>query len=76
MAACCVWKFGRLPVRHLSSDMSLTEEQNLRVKPRGFFVYTDNIWDDKAWSDPVPIDLLGIDQDVSSSSSSSLVLTW
>lgn len=28
-------------------------------------MYTDNIWDDSAWSEPVPIDLLGIDQDVS-----------
>ena len=50
--------------------------QHLRVKPRGFFVYTDNIWDDKSWSDPVHIDLLGIDQDVSLLQLEVLELTW
>ena len=65
MAACCVWKFGRLPVSQTRHRLVEAHKQHLRVKPRGFFVFTDNIWDDKAWSDPVPIDLLGIDQDVS-----------
>lgn len=41
---------------------SLTQE---RIFPRGFYVYTDNIWDDHAWSDPVYFDDLGFDQDVS-----------
>lgn len=32
--------------------------------PRGFFVWTDNIWDQTTWSDPVYYDVNGIDQDV------------
>lgn len=35
------------------------------IQPRGFYVWTDNIFDDKSWSDPIYFDLLGIDQDVS-----------
>lgn len=37
-----------------------------RIFPRGFYVYTDNIWDDNAWSDPVYFDNPGFDQDVGS----------
>jgi hypothetical protein len=60
----------RMEVRALtgkstSHRMVKADRRHLRVKPRGFFVYTDNIWDDQAWSDPVPVDLLGIDHDVS-----------
>jgi hypothetical protein len=36
-----------------------------RIFPRGFYVYTDNIWDSNAWSDPVYFDNPGFDQDVS-----------
>lgn len=35
-----------------------------RIFPRGFYVYTDNIWDDNAWSDPIYFDDPGFDQDV------------
>ncbi|KAI1264829.1 glycoside hydrolase family 43 protein [Xylariaceae sp. FL1019] len=35
-----------------------------RIFPRGFYVYTDNIWDDSAWSDPVYFDNPGFDQDL------------
>ncbi|KAF3762225.1 family 43 glycoside hydrolase [Cryphonectria parasitica EP155] len=35
-----------------------------RIFPRGFYVYTDNIWDEKAWSDPVYFDNPGFDQDL------------
>jgi hypothetical protein len=28
-------------------------------------VYTDNIWDDRAWSEPIYFDNPGFDQDVS-----------
>ncbi|RYP79778.1 hypothetical protein DL769_002800 [Monosporascus sp. CRB-8-3] len=35
-----------------------------RIFPRGFYVYTDNIWDENAWSDPVYFDNPGFDQDV------------
>lgn len=35
-----------------------------RIFPRGFYVYTDNIWDDNAWSDPIFFDNPGFDQDV------------
>ncbi|KFA50105.1 hypothetical protein S40293_06381 [Stachybotrys chartarum IBT 40293] len=35
-----------------------------RIFPRGFYVYTDNIWDDNAWSDPVSFDNPGFDQDL------------
>lgn len=38
------------------------------LEPRGFYVSTDNIWDDSTWSEPVYFDMLGIDQDVSSPS--------
>ncbi|KAJ4393154.1 hypothetical protein N0V93_002361 [Gnomoniopsis smithogilvyi] len=35
-----------------------------RIFPRGFYVYTDNIYDDDAWSDPVYFDNPGFDQDL------------
>lgn len=35
-----------------------------RIFPRGFYVYTDNIWDDNAWSDPIYFDDPGFDQDL------------
>ncbi|PSR87392.1 beta-xylosidase [Coniella lustricola] len=35
-----------------------------RIFPRGFYVSTDNIWDDSAWSDPVYFDNPGFDQDL------------
>ncbi|KAI0434976.1 glycoside hydrolase family 43 protein [Xylaria sp. FL1042] len=39
-------------------------ESDERIFPRGFYVYTDNIWDDAAWSDPVYFDNPGFDQDL------------
>ncbi|KFY10954.1 hypothetical protein V492_04772 [Pseudogymnoascus sp. VKM F-4246] len=35
-----------------------------RIFPRGFYISTDNIWDDKSWSDPVYFDNPGFDQDL------------
>lgn len=35
-----------------------------RIFPRGFYVWTDNIWDDAAWSEPVYFDNPGFDQDL------------
>ncbi|OAG02366.1 Arabinanase/levansucrase/invertase [Paraphaeosphaeria sporulosa] len=35
-----------------------------RIFPRGFYVWTDNIFDDSAWSDPVYFDNPGFDQDL------------
>ncbi|KAH8682430.1 glycosyl hydrolase [Xylariales sp. PMI_506] len=35
-----------------------------RIFPRGFYVYTDNIWDSNAWSDPIYFDNPGFDQDL------------
>ncbi|KAI1056506.1 hypothetical protein LB507_002278 [Fusarium sp. FIESC RH6] len=35
-----------------------------RIFPRGFYVWTDNIYDDNAWSDPVYFDNPGFDQDL------------
>ncbi|KAI0109160.1 glycoside hydrolase family 43 protein [Nemania sp. FL0031] len=35
-----------------------------RIFPRGFYVYTDNIWDDDSWSDPIYFDNPGFDQDL------------
>lgn len=35
-----------------------------RIFPRGFYVYTDNIWDENAWSEPVYFDNPGFDQDL------------
>ncbi|OBT56544.1 hypothetical protein VE04_03239 [Pseudogymnoascus sp. 24MN13] len=35
-----------------------------RIFPRGFYVFTDNIWDDNSWSDPVYFDNPGFDQDL------------
>ncbi|KKY29408.1 putative glycosyl hydrolase [Diaporthe ampelina] len=35
-----------------------------RIFPRGFYVFTDNIWDDNAWSDPVYFGDPGFDQDL------------
>ncbi|KAJ9099309.1 hypothetical protein QFC21_004190 [Naganishia friedmannii] len=34
------------------------------VTPRGFYVSTDDIFDDSKWSEPVFFDMLGIDQDL------------
>lgn len=46
-----------------------TERLTLQVPPmshpRGFYVSTDNIWDESTWSDPIYFDMAGIDQDVS-----------
>lgn len=36
-----------------------------RVWPRGFYVKTKDIWDEKSWSEPVYFDQVGFDQDVS-----------
>lgn len=35
-----------------------------RVWPRGFYVWTDDIWDSSSWSDPIYFDQLGFDQDL------------
>ncbi|KAF4551803.1 Hypothetical protein D9617_12g036930 [Elsinoe fawcettii] len=35
-----------------------------RIFPRGFYVYTDNIYDSSSWSDPVYFDNPGFDQDL------------
>lgn len=35
-----------------------------RIFPRGFYVWTDDIYDDSAWSDPVYFDNPGFDQDL------------
>ncbi|KAL3473261.1 glycosyl hydrolase [Aspergillus californicus] len=35
-----------------------------RVWPRGFYVKTTDIWDEKSWSDPVWFDQVGFDQDL------------
>ncbi|KAF2130909.1 glycoside hydrolase family 43 protein [Dothidotthia symphoricarpi CBS 119687] len=35
-----------------------------RVWPRGFYVKTNNIWDDSTWSDPVYFDQIGFDHDL------------
>ncbi|ORY54556.1 glycosyl hydrolase [Pseudomassariella vexata] len=35
-----------------------------RIFPRGFYVYTDDIWDSNAWSDPIYFDNPGFDQDL------------
>jgi hypothetical protein len=35
------------------------------VPPRGFYVWTDDIWDSSSWSEPIFFDVTGIDQDVS-----------
>lgn len=36
-----------------------------RIFPRGFYIWTENIWDERSWSDPVYFDNPGFDQDVS-----------
>ncbi|KAH8694154.1 glycosyl hydrolase [Talaromyces proteolyticus] len=38
--------------------------QDDRVLPRGFYVCTQNIWDENSWSDPVYFDQVGFDQDL------------
>ncbi|KAJ4299801.1 hypothetical protein N0V90_005047 [Kalmusia sp. IMI 367209] len=35
-----------------------------RIFPRGFYVWTDDIWDEQRWSDPVYFDNPGFDQDL------------
>ncbi|KAK7206283.1 glycosyl hydrolase [Myxozyma melibiosi] len=35
-----------------------------RVWPRGFVVYTDDIWKQDSWSDPIYFDQIGFDQDL------------
>ena len=53
-ALLCAPRFGTTPLK-------LSQE---RIFPRGFYVYTDNILDDNAWSDPIFFDNPGFDQDV------------
>ena len=36
-----------------------------RISARGLYVWTDDIWDQSKWSDPIYFDATGIDQDVS-----------
>lgn len=45
--------------------MSQRAPHETRPGVRGFFVWTDDIFDETKWSEPVFMDLLGIDQDVS-----------
>jgi hypothetical protein len=40
---------------------------------RGFYVWTEDIWDQSRWSDPIYFDATGIDQDVRDSV---LEATW
>ncbi|ETS81986.1 hypothetical protein PFICI_06988 [Pestalotiopsis fici W106-1] len=35
-----------------------------RIFPRGFYIWTDNIWDSDSWSDPIYFDNPGFDQDL------------
>lgn len=35
-----------------------------RVWPRGFYVKTENVWDEGSWSEPVWLEQVGFDQDV------------
>ena len=46
------------------------------IQPRGFYVSTDNIFDDKSWSDPIYFDMIGIDQDVSDALYPAHSLNW
>ncbi|KAJ5094996.1 hypothetical protein N7532_007287 [Penicillium argentinense] len=39
-------------------------QEDDRVWPQGFYVCTNNIWDDDSWSDPVYFDQVGFDQDL------------
>jgi beta-xylosidase len=64
LSTCCVYSRAGLLVRlsvyqvRKPSDIQLNEA-------RGFYVSTDNIFDETTWSDPIYFDSLGIDQDVS-----------
>lgn len=42
-------------------------QEGERLYPRGFYVKTEDIWTSASWSDPVFFDVIGLDQDVSSS---------
>ncbi|ORY35934.1 glycosyl hydrolase [Naematelia encephala] len=44
--------------------------------PRGFYVWTDNIWDETKWSDPVYYDVAGIDQDLFFDDDGKVWLSW
>lgn len=52
---------------HVHADQDESLQQALGTPPRGFYVAVDadKIRDGDAWSDPVYVDLPGIDQDVS-----------
>jgi beta-xylosidase len=64
LSTCCVYSRAgllvSLPVYQVRtwSNFQLNEA-------RGFYVSTDNIFDETTWSEPVYFDSLGIDQDVS-----------
>lgn len=47
-----------LKILKIGTDVKLNEA-------RGFYVSTDNIFDETTWSEPIYFDSLGIDQDVS-----------
>lgn len=64
LATTCVYsRQGLLASR--SGRTCLRESDTQLNETRGFYVSTDNVWDETAWSEPVYFDMVGIDQDVS-----------
>ncbi|RSH90256.1 hypothetical protein EHS25_001590 [Saitozyma podzolica] len=54
---------GRCSVAHLIADAEIGTGCN-EVPPRGFYVWTEDIYDDEKWSDAIYFDETGIDQDL------------
>ncbi|KDQ06841.1 glycoside hydrolase family 43 protein [Botryobasidium botryosum FD-172 SS1] len=42
----------------------ISPPDNTTRMPRSMYVYTDNIWDDSSWSDPIYVDQYGMDPDL------------
>jgi beta-xylosidase len=53
---------GGVSLRLSSIERNHTDRKH--QEPRGFYVSTDDIFDDSKWSEPVYFEMLGIDQDV------------
>ncbi|RSH93063.1 hypothetical protein EHS25_007416 [Saitozyma podzolica] len=47
-----------------------------RIMARGFYVWTEDIWDQSRWSDPIYFDATGIDQDLFFGDDGKVYLTW
>ncbi|WWD01008.1 hypothetical protein V866_007946 [Kwoniella sp. B9012] len=69
MATCCIYTRQGSPVSWfidccVISVLALSANKCQCAESRGFYVWTNNIFDQSTWSEPIYFDNLGIDQDL------------